>query len=517
MASTVHADGAAAAASNLVNQAAETKAAAAAAGVASASAAAAAARHSGGVKPMSNMALLEENEDARYSSDHLRRQVNWILGVNPQDVRFPVNIAELAFTANYFAALTADKIKIFINKRVPEEKNNCKKKTIEFDVDHRPRGIVSYDNRDNLCVVFQSKIEFYSLATMDKVGVYQTSLGEIVTTVTAFNNRIPLGALWCVQDSRKPMSVGRQSTFTFWNEQVMVPQQVIFLGITGFNKTEKYLSFHWSSPTTILLISKVEGPDEISSTSGGGGGSASVQDNPNGKPLVFCSYDTANRKILNKFSKHNVQRSEHYSLSPDGKLLFVSSRTKCILVDTITLKQLHSLERLPRPTSGLQKSAGPVWWEHAISSAGDLIVLNRQSMTIEFYPNFESLSSLANPRTFDVSKCVKFTEGGSSRIYPVGSLGVLFVFKHDGHEEGDQPKHYSSYSVVLLISMEGHVLLRAEWPRAYVHLVTEEMLVYLQYLSTKPFSAAHACIFDFNMPVTKKSFWSRQGLGEAGH
>uniref|UniRef100_A0A1I8JFL7 ANAPC4_WD40 domain-containing protein n=1 Tax=Macrostomum lignano TaxID=282301 RepID=A0A1I8JFL7_9PLAT len=493
-----HADGAAAAASNLVNQAPETKAAAAAAGVARPLPPGT----PGGVKPMSNMALLEENDDARYSSDHLRRQVNWILGVNPQDVRFPVNIAELAFTANYFAALTADKIKIFINKRVPEEKNNCKKKTIEFDVDHRPRGIVSYDNRDNLCVVFQSKIEFYSLATMDKVGVYQTSLGEIVTTVTAFKP----DSAWRSLDSRKPMSVGRQSTFTFWNEQVMVPQQVIFLGITGFNKTEKYLSFHWSSPTTILLISKA--PTRSAAPAVVAVAPPRCRTNPNGKPLVFCSYDTANRKILNKFSKHNVQRSEHYSLSPDGKLLFVSSRTKCILVDTITLKQLHSLERLPRPTSGLQKSAGPVWWEHAISSAGDLIVLNRQSMTIEFYPNFESLSSLANPRTFDVSKCPHL---------PVGSLGVLFVFKHDGHEEGDQPKHYSSYSVVLLISMEGHVLLRAEWPRAYVHLVTEEMLVYLQYLSTKPFSAAHACIFDFNMPVTKKSFWSRQGLGEAGH
>uniref|UniRef100_A0A1I8FN66 WD_REPEATS_REGION domain-containing protein n=1 Tax=Macrostomum lignano TaxID=282301 RepID=A0A1I8FN66_9PLAT len=396
------------------------------------------ARHSGGVKPMSNMRPAgKRTRTPGISSDHLRRQVNLDLGVNPQDVRFPVNIAELAFTANYFAA----------------RRTTAEKKTIEFDVDTGARHPLSYDNRDNLCVPSHH----------GQGRVYQTSLGEIVTTVTAFNNGFRLASLLCVQDSRKAHECWPAIDLHLLERAGDGAQQVIFLGITGFQQDGEIPQLPLELAYTILLISKVEGPDEISSTSGGVAvAPPRCSDNPNGKPLVFCSYDTANRKILNKFSKHNVQRSEHYSLSPDGKLLFVSSRTKCILVgyhhvEAAALAGAAAGGRPPR----LQKSAGP-------------------SMTIEFYPNFESLSSLAIRAPSTCPSASSSTEGGQPHL-PSGLPRRAVRLQHDtATEEGDQPKPLVQQLTSVVMSCCG-----PSGPEAYVHLVTEESWCTCSTCSTK--------------------------------
>ncbi|PAA80237.1 hypothetical protein BOX15_Mlig021224g3 [Macrostomum lignano] len=469
------------------------------------------------------------------SSSSACRQANWLVGVEPQDIRFPVNIAQVAFTATYFAALTSDRRKVYVNRRQPGAAGNCKRRAIDFPAaDRRPVSLVSFDHRDVLCVVLRSRVEFHCLASGTRVGAYETPTAEVVAAASR-HGRSPLGALWCSfggsgSSSRK--SASSEAAFTVWTDRTDAPKRALLLGQSVAGRAERFLRFHWTSEDAVLLVSRLAGS----------GSSQRQQQQAEPQPLIFSAFDTAGRRPMQRLCRRSVHSARQFCLSPDGSLLLLSGGSRHQLLEAATLRPLLTLPRR-------QSSPLPI----AVTNAGDLLLLRPQPPAcLEIHRRGVGLGP---PKSFELAGLllgggggVGGTASGEFRLYAIGDFAALLVFERGARATGaddatagtggggggdcvdgrrtsnselphsqskqqqqQQQQQQQSLCLVALVDLNGNLLMRAEWPRARVQLVSDDLLVYLRRMSLRPFSAAHACIFDFNAPLVRRSCWAAGG------
>uniref|UniRef100_A0A1I8FIE2 Poly(ADP-ribose) glycohydrolase n=1 Tax=Macrostomum lignano TaxID=282301 RepID=A0A1I8FIE2_9PLAT len=184
-------------------------------------------------------------------------------GLEPQDIRFPVNIAQVAFTATYFAALTSDRRQSL--RQPPAAWRRRPTASDAPSTSRRPIGGQSAwfpsTTRDVLCVVLRSRVEFHCLASGTRVGAYETRQPRSSPPRPGTAGRrsvlsgAPSGAAAAPRASqpppRPPSPCGRTATDA--------PKRALLLGQSVAGRAERFLRFHWTSEDAVLLVSRLAG------------------------------------------------------------------------------------------------------------------------------------------------------------------------------------------------------------------------------------------------------------------